>query len=60
MLAVAGVITMVALSPRAEGFYPTLFDFVKVGVGVRVPQKIETKTIVVPTADEVKTNQTNE
>ncbi len=29
VLAVAGVITMVALAPAAEGFFPDMFDFLK-------------------------------
>jgi hypothetical protein len=45
ILAVAGAITMVALSPRAEGFSPGMFDFLK-----RAPktETLEAGTIYVP------------
>ncbi len=40
ILAVVGVIVMVALSPRAEGFVPDMFDFMKrpAQAGTPVPQ----------------------
>ncbi len=44
-MAVVGVIAMVALSPRPEGFFPGMFDFLKRASRAAT---IETGTIYVP------------
>ncbi len=57
VLVVAGVITMLALEPRAEGFYPNLFDSFEQR---NAPAKeVPTKKITVPTAEDVKTVEIN-
>lgn len=48
---------MLALEPRAEGFYPNLFDSFEQR---NAPAKeVPTKKITVPTAEDVKTVEIN-
>jgi hypothetical protein len=55
ILAVAGTIVMVALSPRAEGFFPGMFDFLKRTPGTEEPGTIYAPEISVPEPDSIWT-----
>jgi hypothetical protein len=55
VLAVVGVVVMVALSPRAEGFYPDMFDFLERTSGTEEQGTIYAPDITVPAPDSVWT-----
>ncbi len=56
VVAVLGVIVMVALSPRTEGFLPDMFDFLKRRPAVETAAPQSTAPVTLPPADTIPVN----